>query len=100
MAVETLRSKVSVPYYFAGCPTLADFALIGGVICLEVIGMDLSPFPMLKHWYDSFKINCKDLWTDSGGQQCLDELNLAASAEQDLSKIKHPLHPTDKSKLK
>jgi glutathione S-transferase len=78
--------------------TIADLSLIMGTVCLEAMGLDLSPFPRVKTWYEGFKKNNAELW--SVGVQGLTELTAFEKNPPDLSHVKHPVHPTDKSKLK
>lgn len=68
-------------------------------MCLEVIGMDLTPYPKVKQWYDGFKINQKDLWVNAGVENGLEELKEFEKNPPNLSHVNHPIHPTDKTQL-
>ena len=69
-----------------------------GTVCLEAMGMDLSSFPKVSAWYANFKKNQPGLW--SLGADGLEELIGFEKNPPDLSHINHPVHPTDKKKLK
>lgn len=60
-------------------------------MCLEVIDFDLSPYPLVKKWYSTFKSENPELWAiaESG----LKELKDFAMNPPDLSHMVHPIHP-------
>jgi len=86
------------PVNFTAHLTIADLPLITGTVCLEAMGLDLSPFPRIQTWYEGFKTKNLLLW--GIGIQGLEELSAFKKNPPDLSHVKHPIHPTDKSKLK
>nr|XP_023019287.1 glutathione S-transferase 1-like [Leptinotarsa decemlineata] len=42
--------------------TIADFQLITATMCLESINFDISPWPLVKNWYDTYKLEHPTLW--------------------------------------
>jgi len=69
-----------------------------GTVCLEAMSFDLSPFPKVKGWYDGFKKSHPELWAVANIG--LEELTAFEKNPPDLSHVKHPIHPTDRSILK
>lgn len=75
--------------------------MVMGMVCLEAMeGYEvmLSPFPLIQAWYEGFKLNHSDLW--AVGKQGLEELSAFEKNPPDLSHLNHPIHPTNKAKLK
>ena len=63
-----------------------------GIVLLEVIDFDLSPYPSVKSWYENFTKEYPELWSLAEGG--LKELEQFEKNPPDLSSIQHPLHPS------
>ncbi|XP_050332862.1 uncharacterized protein LOC126761025 isoform X1 [Bactrocera neohumeralis] len=83
-------------YAAADFLTIADFGLVSATLCLEAINFDLSPYPLIQKWYETFKLENPELWKiANGGMQEIAEFE---KNPPDLSHMKHPFHPTRKLK--
>lgn len=76
--------------------TIADISLACSVTVLEAINFDLSPYPLVKRWYEWFKSENPEMWTLA--QKALDEVAAYEKSPPDMSKMNHPLHPMKKAK--
>lgn len=74
--------------------TIADFPLITATMCLEAIGFDITPYPLVVKWYENFKKAHPDLWsiTEAG----MREIAEFEKNPPDLSHMVHPIHPVRK----
>jgi len=97
---EEYFQRTNTTYAAGDQVTIADLPLIMATVCLESMALDLSPFPRVKAWYEGFKKgeSTKEMW--SVGVQGLEELTAFEKNPPNLSHVKHPIHPTDKTKLK
>ncbi|XP_012161947.1 uncharacterized protein LOC101461418 isoform X2 [Ceratitis capitata] len=94
---ETYLRDGGTKYAASDFLTIADFGLVSATLCLEAISFDLSPYPLIQKWYETFKDENPELWeiAKSGMQEIAEfEKN-----PPDLSSMKHPFHPTRKAKV-
>jgi glutathione S-transferase len=61
---------------------------------LEAAKFDLTQFPLIQKWYESFKVENPAMWKLA--QNALDEVAGYAVNPPDMSKMNHPLHPMKK----
>lgn len=98
MALEVFEEymrRVGKKYVVADHVTIADFALITSVSCLEAIGFSFEKFTLIKTWYETFKRENPDIWAiDEGGMKIIQEFE---KNPPDLSKLNHPIHPVRKT---
>nr|XP_023027125.1 glutathione S-transferase 1 [Leptinotarsa decemlineata]7RKA_A Chain A, glutathione S-transferase u1 [Leptinotarsa decemlineata]7RKA_B Chain B, glutathione S-transferase u1 [Leptinotarsa decemlineata] len=74
--------------------TIADFQLVTATMCLEAINFDISPWPLVENWYDTYKLEHPTLWKIvEGGMK---ELEAFEKNPPDLSHMDHPIHPVRK----
>lgn len=73
--------------------TIADLQLITATMCLEVIEFDLSQYPLINKWYDTFKMEYPELW--SIADEGMKELIGFYKNPPTLNMI-HPIHPIRK----
>lgn len=93
---ETYLQRLGTKYAAGNHVTIADFALVSATLCLEAIGFDLTPYPLIIKWYELFKNENKELWDiANGGMQEIKEFEANPA---DLSHMNHPFHPTRKPK--
>ncbi|KAK4880932.1 hypothetical protein RN001_004251 [Aquatica leii] len=74
--------------------TIADFQLVAATMCLEAIKFDISSYPLVHNWYETFKREHPELWA-------IAEKGMAEIAEfeknpPDLTHLNHPIHPARK----
>lgn len=62
-------------------------------MCLEVIEFDLSPYPLVEKWYNTFKKEYPDLWTIT--EEGMKEL-IVYYKKPPVLKMNHPIHPIRK----
>jgi len=94
---QTYLERFGTKYAAADHLTIADFSLVSATLCLEAIGFDLSRFPLVKKWYETFKQEQTELWEiANGGMQEIVEFE---KNPPDLSHMNHPFHPTRKGKV-
>jgi len=75
--------------------TIADFALVASVLCLEGIGYSFDNFVLVKKWYENFKKECPKEWAVAeSGLKVIQDLE---KNPPDLSKLNHPVHPVRKN---
>lgn len=94
---ETYLKRLGKKYAAADTVTIADFQLIAATMCLEAIDFDISPYPLISKWYDTFKKENPELWaiTEKG----MKELAYFEKNPPDLSEMgSHPFHPIRKVK--
>lgn len=60
-------------------------------MCLEAINFDLTPYPLVKAWYDRYKKENPELWAivEGGMKELID----FAKNPPDLTHLDHPTHP-------
>jgi len=93
---ETYLKRAGTKYAAANHLTLADFGLVSATLCLEAIDFDLSPYPLVKKWYETFKKEYPELWEiANAGMQ---EIKYFEKNPPDLSHMDHPFHPIRKNK--
>lgn len=88
---EYLR-RVAKKYVVADHVTIADFALVSSVQCLEGIGFNFDKFTLVKNWYENFKRENPEEWAVA--EECLKVIQ--DKNPPDLSKLNHPVHPRRK----
>lgn len=59
---ETYLTNQNTKYAAGNTVTVGDFCLISGTVYLEAIGFDISSWPMLKTWYETFKTEQSKFW--------------------------------------
>lgn len=74
--------------------TIADLLLVSATMCLEAISMDLSSYPAVQKWYDTFKTEYPSLWTIAEG--ALKELKYFNEIPPKFPHLQHPVHPVRK----
>jgi glutathione S-transferase len=75
--------------------TIADFALIASILCLEGISFNFDQFTRIKAWYENFKVACPSEWAVA--KTGLDVIKDIEKNPPDLSKLNHPVHPVRKT---
>lgn len=60
-------------------------------MCLEAIDFDISPYPLVKKWYDNYKKENPELWQVV--QEGMKEIAEFERNPPDLSHMDHPIHP-------
>lgn len=97
MALEVFEEylkRVGKKYVVADHVTLADFALVTTMICLEAIAFPYDKFTLIKNWYETFKRENPDVWTIAeGGMKIIQDFE---KNPPDLTKLNHPIHPPRK----
>ncbi|XP_065355310.1 glutathione S-transferase 1-1 isoform X2 [Calliphora vicina] len=92
---ETYLQRLGTKYAASNNLTIADFALVSATLCLEAISFDISEYPLITKWYNTFKKEHADLWSIAyGGMQEITEFE---HNRPDLSHMNHPFHPTRKN---
>ncbi|XP_037948319.1 glutathione S-transferase 1-1 isoform X2 [Teleopsis dalmanni] len=92
---ETYLTRSGTKYAAANHVTIADFALVSATLCLEAIKFDLSPYKLIKKWYDNFKKENPNIWNIANGG--MEEITHFEKNPPDLSHMNHPFHPTRKA---
>lgn len=64
-------------------------------MCLEAIGFDTTPYPLVERWYASFKREHPELWGIA--EEGMKEIAAFEKNPPDLSHMEHPIHPVRKS---
>ncbi|XP_055908266.1 glutathione S-transferase 1-1-like [Eupeodes corollae] len=59
---EIYLERANTKYAAGDKLTVADFALIASTLCLESAKFDLSAYPLIKKWYETFKQEYPELW--------------------------------------
>lgn len=91
---ETYLKNQNTKYAAGDHVTLGDFSLISSTMCLEGIAFDLSEFPLVKTWYENFKVEQPELWTIVQGYiKWIAEFD---KNSPDMSQMNHPIHPKKK----
>lgn len=94
---NTYLNLLGTKYAAGDRVTIADFQLITATMCTETIGFDLSPYPLVKQWYETYKKENPELWTIV--EEGMKELAHFEKNPPDLSAMgTHPLHPIRKVK--
>lgn len=92
---ETYLEQSKTKYAAGDNVTLADFALVAATLCIEAIDYEITEYPLVKKWYESFKVNNPKLWEiAAGGMKELANFN---KNPPNLSAMKHPFHPIRKN---
>lgn len=92
---ETYLKGSGTKYAASKNVTIADFALISATLCLEAISFDLSVYPLITKWYNTFKKEHADLWSIANAG--MEEIAEFEHNRPDLSHMNHPFHPTRKN---
>nr|CAH7760425.1 unnamed protein product [Callosobruchus chinensis] len=91
---NTYLKKLGSKYAAGNNVTIADFQLVTATMCLEAINFDISGYPLVKKWYESYKKEYPDLWKIvEGGMKEIAEFE---KNPPDLSHMEHPIHPVRK----
>lgn len=53
--------------------TIADIAVSTAALCMEASNFDMSPYPTIDRWYQTFKKECPELWNVI--KDCRDDLH-------------------------
>ncbi|CRL06414.1 CLUMA_CG019465, isoform A [Clunio marinus] len=88
---EEYLKRVGKKYVVSDNVTIADFALISSMICLEGIGFPFDTFSLVKKWYENFKKENPEEW--SVAESALKVIQEIEKNPPDLSKLNHPVHP-------
>lgn len=92
---EEYLKRVGKKFVVADYVTIADFALVASVVCLEGIDYAFDNFPLVTEWYKNFKINCPKEWAVAeSGLKVIQDIE---KNPPDLSKLNHPVHPVRKN---
>jgi len=91
---ETYLKRGGSKYAAGEHVTIADFALVSSTMCLEAVAFDLSPYPLVAKWYETFKEEQPKLWKIA--KKGMKELAEFEQNPPDLSHMDHPFHPTRK----
>lgn len=75
--------------------TIADISLACSMTVLEAVKFDLTNYPFVNEWYETFKKENSEMWIY--GQKALDEMIGYETNPPDMSKMKHPIHPMKKN---
>ncbi|XP_054726318.1 uncharacterized protein LOC129236127 isoform X1 [Anastrepha obliqua] len=94
---ETYLQEGGTKYAAADFLTIADFALVSATLCLEAISFDLSNYPLVQKWYETFKKENPELWEIAKSGML--EIAEFEKNPPDLSHMNHPFHPTRKPKV-
>lgn len=94
---EYLR-RVGKKYAVADHVTIADFALVATIECLEAIAFPFEKFTLIKTWYDNFKLENPEVWAVA--DECMQVIKEIEKNPPDLSKLNHPIHPVRKECLR
>ncbi|KAG8223829.1 hypothetical protein J437_LFUL003717 [Ladona fulva] len=92
---NTLLEREGTKYAAADHVTIADFPLVTATACLEAIHFNISSYPLVAKWYDTFKNENPQLWAVV--QPGMMEVRAFEQNPPDLSHIAHPIHPTLKN---
>lgn len=90
-AFEEYFNRMGLKYVASDKVTIADISLACSMTVLEAVNFDLSPYPLVSKWYDTFKRENKSMWVFA--QKALDEVSMYEKNPPDMSKMKHPIHP-------
>lgn len=93
---EEYMKRVGKKYVVADNVTIADFALIASMVCLEGIGFDFGrSYPLVMKWYENFKKENPNEWAVAEeGMKVIQDIE---KNPPDLSKLNHPVHPVRKT---
>lgn len=91
---EEYFKRLGKKYVAGDTVTIADISLACSMTVLEAIKFDLTPYPLVKKWYETFKKDNSDMWIYA--QKALDEVSGYEVNPPDMSKMNHPLHPMKK----
>lgn len=97
MFEEYLR-RVGKKYAVADHVTIADFALVATIECLEAIAFPLGKFTLISAWYENFKKENPEVWAVA--DECMQVIKEIEKNPPDLSKLNHPIHPVRKECLR
>lgn len=87
--------RIGKKFVVADHVTIADFALLASVVCLEGIGFNFDEFALVKKWYENFKKECPKEWAVAEtGLKVIQDID---KNPPDLSKLNHPVHPVRKN---
>ncbi|CRK90496.1 CLUMA_CG004112, isoform A [Clunio marinus] len=91
---EEYMKRLGKKYVAGDTVTIADISLACSSTVLEAARFDLSLYPLVKKWYETFKNENKEMWIYA--QKALDEVANYAVSPPDMSKMVHPIHPMKK----
>jgi len=92
---EEYLKRVGKKYVVADHVTVADFALIASVLCLEGVGVPFDKYPLVTKWYENFKRENPEEWAIAEeGMKIIQDIE---KNPPDLSKLNHPVHPVRKT---
>jgi len=92
---EEYLKRVGKKYVVADHVTIADFALISSMICMEGIGSSFDQFPKVTAWYENFKRENPEEW--GVAEEAMKVIQDIEKNPPDLSKLNHPVHPVRKT---
>lgn len=95
-AFEEYLKRINKKYVAGDIVTIADFPLVGTVMCLESINFPFDKFTLVKKWYDNFKSEHPELWAICDA--AMKELAHFEKNPPDLTAMVHPIHPIRKIK--
>ncbi|KAF2881599.1 hypothetical protein ILUMI_24574 [Ignelater luminosus] len=93
---NTYLQRLGTKYAAGDNLTIADLQLVTATMCLEAINFDLSPYPLVAKWYETFKKEYPELWAITEGG--MKEITEFEKNPPDLSHMDHPIHPVRKNK--
>ncbi|XP_018564199.1 glutathione S-transferase 1-1 [Anoplophora glabripennis] len=88
---NTYLVRLGTKYAAGDHVTIADFQLVTSTMCLEAINFDISPYPLVKNWYENYKKEYPHLW--SIVEEGMKEIEEFERNPPDLSHMDHPIHP-------
>ncbi|CRK88331.1 CLUMA_CG002110, isoform A [Clunio marinus] len=98
MALEVFEKylkRMGKKFVVSNNVTIADFAMVSSMMCLEAIGVAFDKYSLVQKWYENFKQERPDEWSVAKeAMKVLEEINLRPP---DLSKLNHPIHPVRKA---
>jgi glutathione S-transferase len=91
---EEYLKRANKKYVASDSVSIADFALVTSLICIEAIGCPLDKFELVNKWYENFKKENPEEW--SVAEEGMKIINHLDKNPPDLSKLNHPIHPVRK----
>lgn len=93
--LEVYLQRSGSKYIAGNTVTIADFPLICATMVLYVIGFELTRYPLIQKWYDTFKFEHSKLY-----KLAFDEMHEIGDGYKNPPKItmkSHPIHPLRKN---
>ncbi|CRK99146.1 CLUMA_CG012508, isoform A [Clunio marinus] len=88
---EEYLKRVGKKYAVSDNVTIADFAFVSTIICLEAVEITFDEFPLITKWYNNFKKENPEEWAVA--EEAMKLITEYEKNTPDLSKLNHPVHP-------